>query len=150
MGFIWVVCVVIFVVISIGATIDVRKRNKLQQQTKYNFKSVKGNYTFYYSIKGFRSKEGIKVKIITDSIIGLSDVAHFQTNRFVGMDIFIDNSEVDKSLQVKGYKAMAEIIIPSTCIKDNSINVNFTIKAHWCFSKKVIDDVLTFQYEETL
>ena len=153
MEFLWFIygCAVVFFIIgSIGAIVEVSKRRKRQRQTKYNFSSKKGNYKFFYSIKCFRTEDGVIAKIITDANTGFSDIAYYKTNKFEDMQIYIDDKKLEISLKKDLYKAMAECLIPSEYINGSALSINFTIKTRWYFSEKTIEDTLSFVYEETL
>lgn len=148
----YALAVIAFIIIAIMATKSVIKRKKIQQQTKYNFVSHQGNYTFNYSIKSFNLEGVIKTKIIHSAIIGMSDIAYYETNKFIGMKVFIDNKEIsDVSTKVVGgYSVNAEVIIPGEYVQENTINANLEIRVNWYFSNKNIEDILSFNYEETL
>ena len=146
----WGIAVIIFIFLAISTTKDVRKKKKLQQQTKYNFERTKGRYTFYYSVKGFRKEDGMKIKIISWITIGIADIAHAQKNKFEGMRVFINGKEISNSLTVDGYNVLAELTIPNEYINENSINVDIKIKANWYLAEKNIEDELVFNYEEKI
>lgn len=124
------------------------KRRKLQGQADYSFETSNGNYHFYYSTKSIKNEKGIFVKIFTEPVLGFSDLAHADTNKFIEFKISINDSELLTKVEKKGLTAMGEVEIPSEYIVDNDIKANFTIKTFWCLGGEQIEDTLTFVYGE--
>ena len=129
---------------------NANKRKKLQEQADNSFKTINGNYQFYYSIKSFKKETGVVSKIFVQPVLGFSDLKYADTNSFTSIEIYINDVLVESTVETKGLSAMSEFVLPDNCVVNGSINANFTVNTCWYLGGLEIKDTLTFVYGKTL
>ena len=153
MGFIIIVfgCIMAFVIFglvcSIRATV---KRKKLQGLADENFKTKNGNYQFYYSIKCIKNAEAVIVKIFTEPVLGFSDLSYAQTNDLLKVDVLVNDTAMETTMEKKGLTGMSEFMLPPAYIANEEISADVTVKTTWFLGGQQIEDTLEFSYQKKL
>ena len=76
-----------------------RHDKKLRESSDYAFQTKKGNYSFLYLIKGFKTEEGKLIKFAVHPFIAFSDIAHADTNGFDSINIICKDRKTGEEIK---------------------------------------------------
>ncbi len=130
---------------------------KLRKSSDYAFKTEKGNYSFLYLIKGFKTEEGKLIKFAVHPFVGFSDFAHANTNGCDIINIVCKDRKTGEEIKVcdeidttqRKMDINSKVLIPSKFLDESGIaDLEVKIVSAWNLGGDTIFDELTFDFQK--
>ncbi len=134
-----------------------RHDKKLRESSDYAFQTKKGNYSFLYLIKGFKTEEGKLIKFAVHPFVGFSDFAHANTNGCDSINIVCKDRKTGKEIKVcdeidtsqRKMYISREMLIPSKFLDESGIaDLEVKIVSAWNLGGGIIFDELAFDFQK--
>ena len=163
MWWLWVVVAVLGVLSLLfvcGAILSVKRSmhdKKLRKSSDYAFKTKKGNYSFLYLVKGFKTEDGKLIKIAVHPYLGFSDLADSDTNGFDFIDIVCKDRKTGEEIEAHDEKDTSqnrlqinsEVLIPSQFLDEfGTADLEVKIETSWKLGGATVSDKITFDFKK--